>query len=78
MVQVGAYTIKKTHRLRKPQRVFYSRLGLQPKRKLTEFKVSPDACMPPGTYLHASHFVPGQFVDCQSKTYVLFLIHSSH
>lgn len=34
-----------------------------PKRKLWEFRVTPDALMAPGTPVLAQHFVPGQLVD---------------
>lgn len=37
--------------------------GVEPKRKLGEFRVTPDALLPVGTYLTAKHFVPGQLVD---------------
>lgn len=33
------------------------------KRKLAEFRVSPDALLPVGHELRASHFVAGQYVD---------------
>ncbi|KAF9167285.1 54S ribosomal protein L9, mitochondrial [Actinomortierella ambigua] len=42
--------------------------GVEPKRKLFEFRVTPDAVLPVGTELVASHFVPGQFVDCSAPT----------
>ena len=37
--------------------------GLAPKRKLAEFRVSPEAVLPVGYELRASHFVAGQYVD---------------
>ncbi|KAJ8600817.1 hypothetical protein CTAYLR_006419 [Chrysophaeum taylorii] len=37
-------------------------------RRVSEFRVSPDAILPVGTRLGAAHFVPGQFVDVQGKT----------
>jgi len=33
------------------------------KRKLVEFRISPEAVLPVGHTLSASHFVPGQYVD---------------
>ena len=33
------------------------------KRKLVEFRISPEAVLPVGHMLSASHFVPGQYVD---------------
>ena len=42
----------------------YEAAGIeQPGRKLAEFRVTPDSLIPPGTQLHAQHFVPGQLVD---------------
>lgn len=37
--------------------------GVSYKRKLAEFRVTPDALLPVGHELRASHFVAGQFVD---------------
>ena len=42
--------------------------GLMPKIKLTRFQVSPEAALPPGTPLYASHFQVGQSVDITGKT----------
>lgn len=41
----------------------FSAGGVAPKRKLGEFRVSPEALIPIGTPILASHFVPGQLVD---------------
>ncbi|KAF7973396.1 hypothetical protein HWV62_15180 [Athelia sp. TMB] len=41
----------------------FRQAGVQPKRIVREFEVSPDAHIPVGTTLSAIHFVPGQFVD---------------
>lgn len=46
----------------------FEKAGVEPKRKLFEFTVTPDAVLPIGTELVASHFVPGQFVDCSAPT----------
>ncbi|KAF8934596.1 54S ribosomal protein L9, mitochondrial [Haplosporangium gracile] len=46
----------------------FAKAGVEPKRKLVEFEVTPDAVLPVGTELVASHFVPGQFVDCSAPT----------
>jgi large subunit ribosomal protein L3 len=91
MVEVGAVDQPRTHRLRKPQLFHFRRHGVQPKKKITEFKVSPDACLNSGGFsstlvtkeffslieiigkgmkLEAGHFVAGQYVDCQGKTYL--------
>ena len=37
--------------------------GVNPKYKLQEFRVTPNAVLPVGTELSAGHFVPGQYVD---------------
>ena len=36
--------------------------------ELTEFRVSPDAILPVGTAIGASHFSAGQYVDIQGRT----------
>ncbi|KAJ3406598.1 hypothetical protein CcCBS67573_g03794 [Chytriomyces confervae] len=68
MVEVGAVNEHKSHRVRRPQLGHFRRVCVTPKKKLTEFRVTPDAVLPTGTKLTAMHFVPGQFVDCQAKT----------
>ena len=42
--------------------------GLPLKRKLAEFRVTPDAMLPVGTEIRSSHFVAGQFVDIAGTT----------
>jgi hypothetical protein len=39
--------------------------GVPIKRRLGEFRVTPDALLPVGTVLNAVHFTPGQYVDIQ-------------
>ncbi|KAK3820054.1 MAG: translation protein [Benniella sp.] len=51
-----------------PQLGQFARAGVNPKRKLFEFRVSPEAVLPVGTELVASHFAPGQYVDCSAPT----------
>ncbi|KAI8607275.1 translation protein [Chytriomyces sp. MP71] len=68
MVEVGAVNEHKTWRVRRPQLGHFRRVCVIPKKKLTEFRVSPDAVLPTGTKLTAMHFVAGQYVDCQAKT----------
>jgi len=41
----------------------YKLADVAPKRKLAEFRVTPDALLEPGTLIQARHFVPGQLVD---------------
>jgi large subunit ribosomal protein L3 len=42
--------------------------GVSPKKKIISWNVTNDAVPPVGTQFLASHFVPGQFVDCKAKT----------
>eukprot|EP00468_Gymnochlora_sp_CCMP2014_P013801 CAMPEP_0167755658 /NCGR_PEP_ID=MMETSP0110_2-20121227/8951_1 /TAXON_ID=629695 /ORGANISM="Gymnochlora sp., Strain CCMP2014" /LENGTH=282 /DNA_ID=CAMNT_0007641679 /DNA_START=45 /DNA_END=893 /DNA_ORIENTATION=- len=46
----------------------FKKMGMSPKRKLTEFQVTPDAILPVGFKIDVRHFFPGQFVDIQGKT----------
>ncbi|KAL1406568.1 hypothetical protein Q8F55_008274 [Vanrija albida] len=41
----------------------FKKAGVNPKYKLAEFSVTPDAVLPVGAQLSAAHFVPGQYVD---------------
>jgi large subunit ribosomal protein L3 len=41
----------------------FKKNGVAPKHTVKEFRVTPDAVLPVGTTLSASHFVPGQYVD---------------
>ncbi|KAF9584119.1 54S ribosomal protein L3 [Lunasporangiospora selenospora] len=51
-----------------PLKGHFEMAGVAPKAKLFEFRVTPDAILPVGTELVASHFIPGQFVDCSAPT----------
>eukprot|EP00898_Chlorokybus_atmophyticus_P005448 jgi/Chlat1/5904/Chrsp4S06249 len=42
--------------------------GVPLKRRLAEFRVTPDCVIPPGTHLTARHFVPGQYLDITGIT----------
>ncbi|TPX57068.1 hypothetical protein PhCBS80983_g04104 [Powellomyces hirtus] len=68
IVELGTVNHPRLHRLNKAQLYHYRRWTITPKRKMTGFKVSPDACLPTGTKLVAAHFVPGQYVDCQATS----------
>lgn len=63
-VQVGAVNHKRLYKLTKPELYHFRRHAVTPKRKMVEFRVSEDACLPSGTALSVAHFVPGQYVDC--------------
>src|SRR4029077_5203491 len=61
-LQLGAGT-RKPSRLTKAARQNFAVAKVEPKRKLVEFRVSPDNVIEVGAELTADHFVPGQFVD---------------
>ncbi len=45
------------------ERQRFAQAQIEPKRKLAEFRVSPDSLIEVGAELTADHFVPGQLVD---------------
>jgi large subunit ribosomal protein L3 len=47
----------------KAQRGHFAKAKIEPKKKLAEFRVTPDNLVDVGAELCVSHFVPGQFVD---------------
>ena len=59
-VGVGVAKAKNTN---KALRGHFGAAKVEPKRNLTEFRVSEDALLEVGAELSASHFVEGQFVD---------------
>ncbi|CAO3636617.1 unnamed protein product [Cunninghamella blakesleeana] len=61
-LQVGCTPIKEKH-VTKPLREHFNKLGISFRRKLSEFRVTPDAILPIGTPLKANHFMVGQYVD---------------
>ena len=61
-VQLGIGNAK-VKNVTKPMRGHYAKAKVEPKRKLVEFRVSPDALIDVGAELSAEHFVAGQFVD---------------
>ncbi|KAJ3044759.1 54S ribosomal protein L3 [Rhizophlyctis rosea] len=68
MVEVGAVNHPNLHRLKTDRLNHFRRWGITPKRYTTEFKVSPDCVLEPGTRLTARHYVPGQYIDVQGYT----------
>jgi large subunit ribosomal protein L3 len=46
----------------------YAKAKVEPKAKLVEFRVTPDAVLEVGAEIVAAHFVPGQFVDVVGTT----------
>jgi large subunit ribosomal protein L3 len=61
-VQLGIGTIK-VKNLSKPQRGHFAKAKVEPKRRLVEFRVSPENMLDVGAELSAAHFIPGQRVD---------------
>lgn len=61
-LQLGA-GVPKIKRLTKAERGHFAVAKVEPKRKLKEFRVSPDNVIPVGAEITVEHFVPGQFVD---------------
>jgi large subunit ribosomal protein L3 len=61
-VQLGVGT-RKVKNTPKAERGHFARAEVEPKRKVMEFRVSPDNMIDVGAEITAEHFVPGQFVD---------------
>jgi large subunit ribosomal protein L3 len=61
-LQLGAGT-RKPSRLTKADRGTFAKAEVEPKRKLIEFRVSPENLIEVGAEITADHFVAGQFVD---------------
>jgi large subunit ribosomal protein L3 len=61
-LQLGAGT-RKPSRLTKAERQNFAVAKVEPKRKLVEFRVSPENLIEVGAEITADHFLPGQFVD---------------
>jgi large subunit ribosomal protein L3 len=66
-VQLGSAT-PKIKRLTKAERGHFAKARVEPKRKLQEFRVTPDMTMPVGAEVTADHFVAGQYVDVTGTT----------
>lgn len=61
-VQLGAGAAKPKN-IGKAQRGHFAKAKVEPKKKVFEFRVTPENAVEIGAELCASHFVPGQFVD---------------
>jgi len=61
-VQLGAGR-RKVKRLTRAERGTFAVAQVEPKRKVAEFRVSPDNMIDVGVELTADHFVEGQYVD---------------
>src|SRR5688500_3059658 len=66
-LQLGS-GVRKTVYLPKAERGQFTVAKVEPKRKVTEFRVSDDALIPVGAEITADHFVVGQFVDVTGTT----------
>ena len=61
-LQLGSGT-RKASRVTKAERQNFVVAKVEPKRRLAEFRVSPDNMIDVGAEITADHFTPGQFVD---------------
>jgi large subunit ribosomal protein L3 len=61
-LQLGSGT-RKASRVTKAERQNFAVAKVEPKRRLAEFRVSPDNMIEVGAEITADHFIPGQFVD---------------
>ena len=53
----------KVKNVSQPNRGHFARVKVEPKKRLVEFRVSPDAVLETGATLSAAHFVVGQKID---------------
>jgi large subunit ribosomal protein L3 len=58
----------KVKNVTQPNRGHFARAKVEPKAKLAEFRVAPDALLEPGAALSAAHFLVGQLVDVCGTT----------
>jgi large subunit ribosomal protein L3 len=66
-VQLGAGKAKAKNTT-KAERGHFAKAQVEPKRRVAEFKVSPDNLIEVGAEITADHFVPGQKVDVSGVT----------
>jgi large subunit ribosomal protein L3 len=66
-VQLGAGSAK-AKRTSQAMRGHYAKAGVEPKRKVAEFRVSEDALIEVGAEISAEHFLAGQKVDVAGTT----------
>jgi len=66
-VQLGA-GVRKPSRVTKAERQNFVIAEAEPKRKVVEFRVSPENLVEVGAEITANHFVEGQFVDVSGVT----------
>jgi large subunit ribosomal protein L3 len=61
-VQLGV-GVAKVKNVSKPLRGHFAKAKVEPKKKVGEFRVSPDAILAVGSEITADHYVVGQFID---------------
>jgi large subunit ribosomal protein L3 len=61
-VQLGVGS-RKAKNVSRAERGHFARAEVEPKRKVAEFRVSPENLIDIGAEITAGHFVPGQYVD---------------
>jgi len=61
-LQLGVGTVK-VKNVTKAMRGHFGKAKVEPKRRLVEFRVDPDAMVDVGAELSAAHFIAGQYVD---------------
>jgi large subunit ribosomal protein L3 len=66
-VQLGS-GLAKVKRVTKAERGHFAKAQVEPKRKVAEFRVSPDNLVEVGSFIMADHFIPGQIVDVSGIT----------
>jgi large subunit ribosomal protein L3 len=66
-LQLGSGAAK-VKRVTKAERGHFAKAQVEPKRKVAEFRVSPDNLVDVGSVITADHFVPGQIVDVSGIT----------
>src|SRR6185503_2329928 len=66
-VQLG-WGRAKVKNVSQPNRGHFAKAKVEPKARLVEFRVAPDALLEPGATLSAAHFAAGQKVDVCGPT----------
>jgi large subunit ribosomal protein L3 len=66
-VQLGVGTAK-VKNVAKPQRVQFANAKVEPKKKLIEFRISPENQLEIGAEITVAHFIDGQYVDVTGTT----------
>lgn len=66
-VQLGVGQAK-VKNVAKPQRGHFAKAKVEPKKKVVEFRVSPENVLEVGVELSVDHFIAGQFVDVVGNT----------